>query len=39
MVQMEFRDRVLVEEATWKVVVLIQKGGGDYRIIGLVEVV
>ena len=28
-----------MEEATWQAVVLIPKGGGDYRIIGLVEVV
>ena len=28
----------LVEEATWKAVVVIPKGGGDYCGIGLVEV-
>ena len=36
---MAFRDRVLMEEATWKAVVLLLKGVGDYHIIGLVEVV
>ena len=30
---------MVVEEATWQVFVLILKGGGYYRIIGLVEVV
>ena len=39
MVQTEFRDRVLVEEATYQAVVLILKGGGNYHVIGLVEVV
>ena len=39
LVQTAFRDRVLVEEATWKAVVLILKGGGDYHVIGFVEVV
>ena len=34
-----FRDVVLVEEATWKVVVLILKGGGDSHFIGLLYVV
>ena len=28
-----------MEYATWKAVVLIPKGGGEYRGIGLVEVV
>ena len=39
MVQTAFEDRVLVEEATCKAVVLILKGGGDYHGIGIVEVV
>ena len=39
LVQTAFRDRVLVVESTWKVVVLLMKGGGEYHIIGLVEVV
>ena len=39
MVQTDFRDRVLREEATWQVVVLIPKGFSDYRGIGLMEVV
>ena len=34
-----FRDIFLVEEATWKVVVLLLKGGGEYHVIGIVEVV
>ena len=37
-VQTEFRDGDLAEEATWQAVVLIPKGKGDYRGIGLVEV-
>ena len=36
--QTEFRDGNLSEEATWQAVVLIPKGKGDYRGIGLVEV-
>ena len=39
LVQMAFHDRVLTEEATWQVVVLIPKGGREYRDIGLNEVV
>ena len=38
LVQTAFQDGFLADEATWKVGVLILKGGGDYRIIGLVEV-
>ena len=38
LVQTAFRDGDLAEEATWQVVVLILKGKGDYRGIGLVEV-
>ena len=38
LVQTAFRDRDLAEEATWKAVVLIPKGKGDCRGIGLVEV-
>ena len=33
-----FRDGRLAEEATWQALVLIPKGGGDFYIIGLVEV-
>ena len=39
LVHTAFWDGVLAEEATSKVVVLILKGGGDYRGIGLLEVV
>ena len=39
LVQLEFQDRVVVEEADWQAVVLIPKTGGDYRGIGLVEVI
>ena len=38
MAQTAFRDGFLAEEATWQVVVLISKGKGGYRGIGLVEV-
>ena len=34
----EFREGELAEEAAWKAVVLIPKGRGDYRGIGIVEV-
>ena len=37
--QTSFRYRVIAEEATCQVVVLILKGGGDYCGIGLVEMV
>ena len=37
-IQTAFRDGDLAEEATWQAVVLIPKGKGDYRGIGLVEV-
>ena len=33
-----FREGELAEEATWQAVVLVPKGKGDYRGIGLVEV-
>ena len=39
LVQTNFRDGVLVEEANWQAVVLIPKGGGEYPCIGIVEVV
>ena len=39
MVQTAFWDSVLAEEVTWQAVVIILKGGEDYRGIGLVEVV
>ena len=35
----DFGEGRLVEESTWKAVVLTPKGRGDYRGIGLVEVV
>ena len=38
LIQTAFRDGELAEEATWQAVVLIPKGQGDYRGIGLVEV-
>ena len=38
LVQTAFRDGDLAEEATWQAVVLIPKGKGDYRGIGLVKV-
>ena len=38
LVQSEFWERKLVEEAMWQAVVLIPKGDKDYRGIGLVEV-
>ena len=38
LVQTAFWDGDLAEEATWKAVVLIPKGKGDYQGIGLVEV-
>ena len=37
--QMAFQDGVLAEKATWQIVFLIPKVGGDYRGIGLVGVV
>ena len=37
-VQTAFREGELAEEVTWQAVVLIPKGKGDYRGIGLVEV-
>ena len=39
LVQTAFRDRVLADEATWQVVVLIPKVGGEYHGIGILEVV
>ena len=39
LVQLAFRDEAIVEEAAWQAVVLIPKGGGGYRGIGLVEVI
>ena len=38
LIQTAFWDGELAEEATWKAVVLIPKGKGDYRGIDLVEV-
>ena len=37
LVQTAFRNGDLAEEATWQAVVLIPKGKGEYRGIGLVE--
>ena len=37
--QTAFRDGNLAEEATWQTVVLIPKGKGEFRGIGLVEVI
>ena len=39
LVQATFREGRLAEDINWQVVVRIPKGGGDYRGIGLVEVV
>ena len=38
LIQTAFRDGNLAEEATWQTVVLIPKGKGEFRGIGLVEV-
>ena len=38
LVQTAFREGILAEEAMWKAVVLIPKGGKDCRGIGLVQV-
>ena len=38
LVQTAFREGDLAEESTWQAVVLIPKGEGDYRGIGIVEV-
>ena len=38
LIQTAFWDGYLAEEATWQALVLIPKGKGDYRGIGLVEV-
>ena len=38
MIHTAFREGELAEEAAWRGVVLIPKGGGDYRVIGIVEV-
>ena len=37
-VQVELHDETLAKECTWKTVVLIQKGKGDFQGIGLTEV-
>ena len=39
LVRLAFLDRFIAEEAAWQAVVLILKGVGDYRGIGLVEVI
>ena len=39
LVQLAFQDWVIAEEAAWQEVVLISKVGGDYRGIGLMEVI
>ena len=38
LIQTEFREGKLVEEAIWQAVVLIPKGNKDYQSIGLMEV-
>ena len=38
LVQTAFQEGDLAKESTWQAVVLIPKGKGDYRRIGLVEV-
>ena len=37
--QTAFREGKLAEEATWQAMVMIPKGNGEFRVIGLVEVV
>ena len=37
LIQTEFREGKLVEEAIWQAVVLIPKGNKDYQVIGLVK--
>ena len=37
MIHTAFREGELTEEAAWQGVVLFSKGGGDYRGIGIVE--
>ena len=37
--QLAFQDGIIAEETAWQAVVLIKKWGGDYRSIGLVEVI
>ena len=37
--QTVFREGKLAEEATWQAVVMVPKGKGEFRGIGLVEVV
>ena len=39
MTKMAFREDRLSEELTWTTMVLLLKGRGDYREIGLVEVI
>ena len=39
LVQTDFQDGFIKEEATCQAMILIPKGGGDYRGIGIVEVV
>ena len=38
LIQSEFQEGKLTDEATWQAVVLIPKGKTDYRGIGLMEV-
>ena len=38
LVQMEFREGRLLDKCTWNMFVLIPKGNGEFRGIGLVEV-
>ena len=39
LINTDFQEVFLSEEATWQEVVMISKGGGDYHVIGLMEVV
>ena len=39
LLQLAFLYGVIVEEAAWQAVVLVLKEGGDYRGLGLVEVI
>ena len=39
LMQTAFRDGNLAEEANWQTVVMVPKGKGEFRVIGLVEVI
>ena len=38
-IQVEFREGYILEDLTWKKMVLTPKGGGEYRCIGMVETI